>query len=149
MRSEPGVCDTKIPISDILLYHSACIMCIIPSTFIISASALREIILIHKGYFVILKKHFLHWCLIFMNEVFSRSNKMGVAPNNELTREVNTSTVCPSQGSEHGMMNINFYIFRNPQTDNNNIVCAGGLGANFHDFHRLKSGPKQVYSVGH
>ena len=59
--------------------------------------------------------------LDFMNEVFSRSNKMGVAPNNELTREVNTSTVCPSQGSEHGMMNINFYIFRNPQTDNNNV----------------------------
>ena len=149
MRSEPGVCDTKIPISDILLYHSACIMCIIPSTFIISASALREIILIHKGYFVILKKHFLHWCLIFMNEVFSRSNKMGVAPNNELTRGEHEHSLPVSRirawDDEH-----QFLHFPKPSRQTITMyVRAGGLGANFHDFHRLKSGPKQVYSVGH
>ena len=34
------------------------------------------------------------------------------------------------------MRSINFYVFRNPQTDNNS-ACALDSGANFHDFHRL------------
>ena len=80
--------------------------------------------------------------LDFMNEVFSRGNKMGVALNNELTRGDHEQSLSVSGAS------ISTFSGTLRRTI---TVCVSALdsGANFHDFHRLKSGHKQVYSVGH